>query len=316
MTERILALQSLTADHLAQLRAKGLDVVTAGDYQPGGDPITILYGWDDDLGPQVIQDDHNQIHWLQTLSAGIDYLPLDLISSHHIKLTNSSGVFSDAIAESTIGYMLYFLRGFNEAVKNQAGHFWIQPARTELHNLSDQTVVIYGTGSIGQAIAKLLNGFGNQPIGINRSGHPVDGFQKAVSLAEDATVLADADIVINAMPATTETNHYFNASFFKQLDGLNIFINVGRGTAVDLPALEHALLYQNVLHAALDVFETEPFPQDAKLWDFPNVLLTPHLTGFSDNNLTRTFEIFQANLASYLKDGSLVRNLTDPLRGY
>ncbi|MDT6980193.1 NAD(P)-dependent oxidoreductase [Levilactobacillus zymae] len=316
MTERILALQSLTADHLAALRADGLDVVTAADYQPGGAPVTILYGWDDDLGPAVINDEHNQIHWLQTLSAGIDYLPLDLIRDHHIKLTNSSGVFSDAIAESTMGYLLYFLRGFNEAVKNQAGHFWIQPARPDLHNLSDQTVVIYGTGSIGQAMAKRLNGFDNAPIGVNRSGHPVDGFAKTVSLAEDATVLGDADIVINAMPATPETNHYFNAAFFKQLNGLRIFVNVGRGTAVDLAALEDALLYQEVLHAALDVFETEPFPKDAKLWDFPNVLLTPHQTGFSDNNLTRTFEIFRKNLTSYLQDGTLVQNIADPLRGY
>lgn len=316
MTERILALQPLTADHLATLRAAGIDVVSATDYQPGGAPITILYGWQKDLGPQVIKDPNNQVHWLQTHSAGVDYLPLDLIADQHIKLTNSRGVFSDAIAETTIGYLLYFLRGFDIALENQAGHFWSQPKRASLPTLSDQTVVIYGTGSISQAIAKLLNVFGTTVLGVNRSGHPVTGFKQTASLTDDAQVLANADIVINDMPATDETNDYFNADFFNRLDGLHVFVNVGRGKAVDLNVLRAALNAHQVINAALDVVEEEPLPKDDPLWDFPNVLLTPHQSGFAANNLDLTFKIFHENLTSYLKDGSLTVNVTDPRQGY
>lgn len=315
MTERILALQALEPDQLTNLQAADVELVTRDTY-PAAGPITIIYGWDAQLGPAALKDPHNQVHWIQTPSAGIDYLPLDWISEHHVTLTTASGVYSPAIAESTIGYLLYFLRGFNEAIKNQAGHFWQQPERNDLHSLAAQKVVIYGTGSIGQAIAKLLNGFGNQPFGVNRTGHPVAGFQQTVSLADDAQVLQDADIVINDMPATAETVHYFDAAYFKRLNGLRVFVNVGRGNAVDAQALMDALLYQEVMHAALDVFETEPLPRDSKLWDYPNVIITPHQTGFSVANRRGIFKIFDQNLTSLLAGEPIAVNVADPKRGY
>lgn len=315
MTERILTLQPLAADQLAQLQATDVDLIAAADWQTAG-PIDIIYGWHPTIGPAVLQDPKNAVRWIQTPSAGVDYLPLDWLKEHHVLLSNASGVYSAAIAESTIGYLLYFLRGFNEAVKNQAGHFWQQPDRNDLHSLSSQKVVIYGTGSIGQAIAKLLNGFGNQPYGVNRSGHPVAGFQQTVSLEHDAEVLTDADIVINDMPATAATTHYFDQAYFDRLNGLRVFVNVGRGNAVDTHALMHALLYQEVLHAALDVFETEPLPRDSKLWDYPNVLITPHQTGFSVANNRPIFDLFFKNLTSFLADGSLTVNQVDPAKGY
>ncbi|WP_407886838.1 NAD(P)-dependent oxidoreductase [Levilactobacillus sp. N40-8-2] len=314
MTERVLALQPLAAEQRMQLEKTGVEVVDAENWESA--PITIIFGWDKKVGPAALMAPNNQVKWIQTVSAGIDYLPLDWIKAHDVQVTNASGVYSPAIAESTLGYLLYFVRGFNEAVKNQAGHFWQVPARDDLSMLASQKVVIYGTGSIGQAIAKLLNGFGNYPCGVNRSGHPVDGFAKTVSLDNDSPLLKDADVVINAMPATSTTVHYFDDSFFKQLDGLNIFVNVGRGKSVDQQALMNALLYQNVLHAALDVFETEPLAKDSRLWDYPNVLVTPHQTGFAKENTKPILDIFEKNLTSWLADGSLAVNLTNVGLGY
>lgn len=315
MTERVLTLQPLTAEQRVQLEKTGVEVVDAENWEAAA-PITIIFGWDKKVGPAALMAPNNQVKWIQTVSAGIDYLPLDWIKAHNVQVTNASGVYSPAIAESTLGYLLYFVRGFNEAVKNQAGHFWQVPARDDLSMLASQKVVIYGTGSIGQAIAKLLNGFGNRPSGVNRSGHPVEGFVETASLANDSTLLKDADVVINAMPATSTTVHYFDESFFKQLDGLNIFINVGRGKSVDQQALMNALLYQNVLHAALDVFEEEPLAKDSRLWDYPNVLVTPHQTGFAKENTKPILDIFGKNLTSWLADGSLSVNLTDVSLGY
>lgn len=316
MSERILALQPLDPDQTAALNAVGgVEVATPDNWQDG-DPITILYGWDAKLGPKVLHDHHEFVHWIQLTSAGADYLPLDWIASHHIHVTNAAGVFSPAIAESTIGYLLYFLRGFNDAIKNQAGHFWFRPDRNELDSLANQTVLIYGTGTIGQAIAKLLNGFGTQPVGVNRTGHAVTGFQKCVAMAADKTVLSTADIIINTMPETPQTDHYFDGPYFKQLNGLKVFVNVGRGKAVDAKALMQALLYQNVLNAALDVFEDEPLPKSSHLWDYPNVLITPHISGFSNGNFRPIFAIFQTNLASWMKDGEIVKNVVDTKHGY
>lgn len=315
MTERVLALQALAPEQRAQLEQAGVEIVDANNWESQS-PITIIFGWDKKIGPAALMAPSNQVKWIQTVSAGIDYLPLDWIKAHDVQVTNASGVYSPAIAESTIGYLLYFIRGFNEAVKNQAGHFWEQPARDDLRLLASQNVVIYGTGSIGQAIAKLLHGFGNEPAGVNRSGHPVDGFKQTVSLENDHDLLKDADVVINAMPATSTTVHYFDEQFFKQLDGLNIFINVGRGKSVDQQALMNALLYQNILHAALDVFEEEPLAKDSRLWDYPNVLITPHQTGFAQENTKPILNIFEKNLQSWLNDGSLSVNLTDVSQGY
>lgn len=315
MTERVLALQPLTAEQRTQLEQTGVEIVDAADWESQS-PITIIFGWDKEVGPAALMAPNNHVKWIQTVSAGIDYLPLDWIKAHDVQVTNASGVYSPAIAESTLGYLLYFVRGFNEAVKNQAGHFWQQPARDDLSLLASQRVVIYGTGSIGQAIAKLLNGFGNRPAGVNRSGHPVDGFETAVSLDNDYELLKNADIVINAMPATSTTVHYFDETFFKQLDGLNVFVNVGRGKSVDQQALMNALLYQNVLHAALDVFEEEPLDKNSRLWDYPNVLVTPHETGFAKENTKPILGIFEKNLSAWLNDGSLPVNLTDVSLGY
>ena len=315
MTERILLLYPLTPDQRHRLDALDAEFYTPDTYQDATGPITSIFGWSA-LGDQVLKDPRNQVHWIQTFSAGIDYLPLDWLAEHQVALTNASGVYSPAIAESTIGYLLYFLRGFDGAVQNQAGHFWQQPNRNDLHSLSEQRVVIYGTGSIGQAIAKLLRGFGNVPYGVNRTGHPVDGFQQTVSLDHDAELLKDADIVINNMPATDATIHYFNAAFFQQLTGLRVFVNVGRGSSVNTTALMQALDKGEVLNAALDVFETEPLPRESKLWDYANVLITPHQTGFSVANNRPIFELFYQNLTSYLADGHLAVNQVDPQRGY
>ncbi|WP_261809778.1 NAD(P)-dependent oxidoreductase [Levilactobacillus humaensis] len=315
MTERILALQPLTTEQRDRLAKTNVEIVDAANWE-SSEPITAIFGWDPEVGPAALMAPNNQVRWIQTTSAGIDYLPLDWIRAHDIAVTNASGAFSPAIAESTIGYLLYFLRGFNEAVKNQAGHFWQRPLRSDLAMIGSQTIVIYGTGSIGQAIAKLLNGFGNQPIGVNRTGHDVPGFQSAVSLDEDSSVIKDADIIINAMPATTTTVGYFDESFFKQLDGLRIFVNVGRGKSVDEKALMNALLYQNVLHVALDVFETEPLPKTSRLWDYPNVLITPHQTGFAKDDEKPVFDMFMKNLQGWLSDGKLTVNFTNPTQGY
>ena len=315
MTEKILAFQALTPAQTRELADQGVAVVPASEWQSATE-ISIIFGWSRQHGLAVLQNPATQMKWIQPVSAGIDYLPLDWIREHHIQVTNASGAYSGAIAESTLGYLLYFLRGFNEAVKNQAGHFWQQPARSDLDVLANQKVVIYGTGSIGQAIANLLNGFGNYPFGVNRSGHGVTGFQGAVAMQDDADLVKDADIIINAMPATSETTHYFNEAYFNQLNGLRIFVNVGRGKSVDEQALMHALLYQNVLHAALDVFENEPLPKDSKLWNYPNVLITPHQTGFAPDNALPIFDYLRDNVESFVQDGSLHVNVADVSRGY
>lgn len=314
MTERLLTFPTLNQPQTDALKAQGIDVVPATDWETATD-IDIIFGWSQH-GAAVLQNPQNHVRWIQTVSAGVDYLPLDWIRAHDVQVTNASGAYSAAIAESTIGYLLYFLRDFNDAVKNQAGHFWQVPARTELATLANQKIVIYGTGSIGQHIAELLNGFGSYPFGVNRSGHGVNGFQGTVSMEDDADLVKDADVVINAMPATPTTIHYFNEAYFNQLNGVRIFVNVGRGKSVDEAALMHALLYQNVLNAALDVFENEPLPRESKLWDYPNVLITPHQSGFDVDNIRALFGYLSDNLQSWEADGKLTVNVVDVNRGY
>jgi len=314
MTERLLTFPTLNQTQITALTSLGVDVVPASDWETATD-IDIIFGWGQH-GPAVLQNPQNHVRWIQTISAGVDYLPLDWINAHNIQVTNASGAYSAAIAESTIGYLLYFLRDFNDAVKNQAGHFWQVPARSDLATLANQKIVIYGTGSIGQHIAELLNGFGNYPFGVNRSGHGVTGFQGTVSLEDDAALVKDADVIINAMPATPATVHYFNTDYFEKLNGVRIFVNVGRGKSVAEQALMHALLYQNVLNAALDVFETEPLPRESKLWDYPNVLITPHQTGFDVDNIRPIFGYLSDNLKSWEADGQLTVNRVDVNRGY
>ena len=124
-------------------------------------------------------------------------------------------------------------------------------------------------------------------------------------MTQDA--IAPADFVALATPLTPETRHFFGAEQLSWMRATAVLINVGRGPAIDEPALIDALQRGAIRGAALDVFETEPLPAASGLWDEPNVIVSPHGAG---GRPLGAEDLIQANLAAF-RAGRPLRNVVE-----
>lgn len=254
------------------------------------------------------------LKWIQTISAGVDFLPFSSLNERGVIVSNMSGLHSEAIAETVLGYLLIFSRDFKFTLENQRQKKW-DLNLPDISQLVDKKVLIFGTGKIGSAIAKLLLGFEVEVVGINRHGKPLDYFDQ-VATWEDLPQHLDADYIISDLPLTEQTRGYFNSDFFDLFKNHPVFVNVGRGPSVVEKDLIAALKDGRVSKAGLDVFEKEPLAADSPLWSMDNVIVTPHSSALLEHYLRDSFRIFHQNLTSYLKTGKLAINQVDLKEGY
>lgn len=275
--------------------------------------VEIAVGWQKQFSQQLL--DSKNLKWVQSISAGVDYLPLDTFAQQAILLSNSSGIHALSISEHIIGTLLGYYRGLNQAVKNQAENSW-QPENIHYDQLAGKNLLVVGTGHIGQQLSKSIRSLGVHVYGINTTGHPADGFVETYSIKNMAKIVPEMDIVVGILPGTQETYHIFNSHIFENMKESAIFVNVGRGETLHTKELITALETKQFAFAALDVFEEEPLPKESPLWQLENVLVTPHISGLTVDFQNKFMEIFLANLKSYVANGSLVENQVELKRGY
>ncbi|MFD1391977.1 NAD(P)-dependent oxidoreductase [Lacticaseibacillus jixianensis] len=272
--------------------------------------IDVILGWNQ-TGAAIIAGP-NRVKFVQAMSAGVDYLPLAAFAKQGIQLANTSGIHAEPIASSTLAAVLAFARGLMPQARqwdNEArrAHMWL-PA--------GQVAVVFGTGHIGRAIARRLNQQGMTVWGISRQGRPAEGFAKVGTDADALAFAAQATVLVNVMPLTQATHHFFDAKFFNALQGTPLFINVGRGQTTDTVALRNALHAGRLQGAALDVFEQEPLPAADPLWQEPQVLITPHVSGTVPHLRSAVYQIFKPNLEALVATGRIAQNQVDLTAGY
>jgi phosphoglycerate dehydrogenase-like enzyme len=275
--------------------------------------ITIMYGWDDKVGQQLLATSHH-LRWVQHIGAGVDNLPIQQLRDAGVIVSNASGIKSQPIAQTLLAYILGATRG----LQYYANHHKWEPM-TDQFLLSEVTVVIVGTGSIGQQLAEYLQPFGTTIYGVNTRGNALPHFDGVVASSQITTLLSSADIIVSTLPGTDETRSFFDATFFKQLRNVLLFANVGRGTTVEQTALLGALDERRLQYAALDVTQPEPLPSHHLLWQHPRVLLTQHTSWAEHTQPQRPetlFEVFQKNFAAYVAGEPLPHNQVDLTRGY
>lgn len=277
--------------------------------------VAITLGWNKDWVEKLLVPETN-LKWVQSISAGVDYLPLKEFAKYGILLSNASGIHAHAIADHVLTTILMKLRGFVDAIQLQQRSEWASRAHFSYSYLHEQRILIVGTGRIGQQLAADLEALGVRPVGINTSGHPAPHFHEVYPDSELLNQAAKADFVVNILPLTDQTYHLYDASFFAQLQPTASFVNVGRGPSVDTSALIATLQAEQFAFAALDVFEEEPLPATSPLWTMSNVLVTPHISGLTPHFQKVFMEIFLANLKSYTSTHSLTRNEVDLSKGY
>lgn len=230
--------------------------------------------------PKLIRDmlPHlENLKWVQAISAGVERL-MDPVLPRDYILTNARGVFGELMSEFVFGYLLLHEKKIFERYQAQQSKQW---DRTESGILRDKTIGLLGVGSIGSHLAGTAKHFGMSVHGFTRESEScadVDVYYHEPHILKFAEGL---DYLVSVLPRTKDTNKIVNASWLDALPAHAIFINVGRGNAVDEPALVAALKQGKIAAAVLDVTENEPLPEDHPFWMTPNLLLTFHTSAIS-----------------------------------
>lgn len=255
-------------------------------------------------------DEFSQLEWVQSTFAGVNALMMPNLRRDYT-LTNVRGIFGPLIAEYVIGYSIAHFRHFMQYHQQQQSKQWQPHLYTSLQS---KTMVILGTGSIGSHLGKTAQLMGMKAIGINRTGIPTPGgeFNQTFHINELANAFHQADIVVNTLPSTTETQRLLNSEVLSHLN-LALLFNVGRGDVIDDVGLLLALKNRWVEHAFLDVFELEPLSPQHPFWKLPQVTITPHIAALSFPE--QVVDIFADNYLSW-RDGFSLNNQVDFDKGY
>ncbi|WP_165003265.1 MULTISPECIES: phosphoglycerate dehydrogenase [unclassified Enterococcus] len=307
MSEKIIyANRPFREEFIKKIREIAPDYVFKTELQPEEiEHVEISLGWDRNYQEDLLASSH--LKWVQSISAGVDTLPLQRFAEKKVHLSNGSGIHSESIAEHIMGIILGYSRGLFQAQKAQMNKQWLGDS-VHYQALEQQKLLIIGTGHIGKRLAQKASAFGLTCYGINTTGHPVEGMEKTFSLAQLGEVLPSAAIMVNILPLTEQTTGLFDAQLFAQFSPESLFINVGRGASVKTADLIHALDEGQLAFAALDVFEEEPLPATSPLWAMDNVLITPHIAGLTPDFQHKLMAIFLDNLESYIQTGKIRTN--------
>jgi phosphoglycerate dehydrogenase-like enzyme len=258
------------------------------------------------------------LQWVQLWSAGADFLQrFPGLKETPFRLTTASGIHGQQLAEHTFGMILAWNRNFPAAFAAQKRHEWLAVTDQSLYDLSGKTMLILGCGAIGERIARAALVFGMKVTGLRRTvskgGAP--GGVRLESSEKLGDFLPEADYVVNILPFTAETRHYFGEAQFGRMKQSALYINVGRGATTDEAALIQALSSKRIAGALLDVIEREPLPADSPLWDMDNVILTSHYAGRHAQYSRMALEVALENLGRYVR-GEPLKNLVDKNKGY
>lgn len=234
------------------------------------------------------------LRFIQLTSAGFDRVPMDYVRQHGIEIHNARGVYSIPIAESVICNVLQLYRASNYYWDNRRRRVWEK--RRNLKELNGKRIVIVGCGSVGTACARLFKAFGCRVYGVDMVARTDINFDAISPIDDLKSSLHDADVVVLTVPLTPETYHLFDFDMLTSMRSDSILVNVARGKVVDTVALVRVLQEKMISGVALDVFEQEPLEADSPLWNFDNVILTPHVSFIGDGNSNRLDKVIISNL--------------------
>jgi phosphoglycerate dehydrogenase-like enzyme len=289
--------------------------------------VDVLYTTGLAPSPQTAPD----LRWVQGHFAGVDhFLSHPLLRT--ITLTTASGIHAPAMAEYILMMILAFAHRLPRMIEYQRRIEWPKDRWTLFvpRELGDATLGIVGYGSIGRHTARLAKAFGMRVLATKRRvqhasdddwqlpdvGDPQGALvAQWYAPAQLRSMLAECDYVAVTVPLTPETRSMLSVAEFKSMKSDAIVINVARGGVIDQAALIDALRAGTIGGAGLDVFAEEPLLADSPLWTLPNVIISPHVSGFTPHYDARAMTLFAENLRRYVK-GEPLLNVVDVNRGY
>ncbi len=256
-----------------------------------------------------------KLKWAQMVSAGVERFLDDEFRQSPAIMTNVSGIHAIPIGEVVLQFMLMFVKKAPLCFQMKQDKRWEPFAPAVLHS---KTVGIVGLGSIGREVARLAKAFGMRVIATRRSARKakhtrdVDLLYPPNQLSQ---LLSDSDFVVLSVPLTSETYRLIGEQQLRSMKPTAYLINIARGDVIDEAALIRALEEHWIAGAGLDVFATEPLPADSRLWELPNLIFSPHVSGGMEKYIEHATQVFCENLRRYLK-GRRLLNVVDKEKGY
>jgi phosphoglycerate dehydrogenase-like enzyme len=271
------------------------------------------------------------LRWVQLHSAGANHLVDTWLWGSDVIITTSSGIHATTIAEYVLMMMLAFAHRLRRMVYYQAHAEWPKRRWQKFvpQELRGATVGVIGYGSIGREVGRLARALGMRVLGVHRGGGQAPVSYELPDLARDANAepdqlytpdqlfdaLAECDYAVLAVPYTSATHHLIDQAALQAMKPSCVLINIARGPIVDELALVRALREGWIAGAALDVFEEEPLPRESPLWKMDNVIISPHVAGFTPHYDDRATALFAENLRRYVS-GEPLLNRVDRKREY
>lgn len=253
-----------------------------------------------------------RLRLIQMMGVGVDGLLPAPSLPPLVQIAGMRGMFAAEASEHAIGMMLALLRGWSTLIERQRARVWRQFAS---QRLAGETACVVGVGAIGTRIAKALNGLEMSVVGVAQRPRARPHFDAVIGVDDWHEALGRARVLFIAVPLTPETIGLVDARVLAALPRGALLVALSRGTIVDETALLHALRSGHLGGAALDVFATEPLPEDHPLWDAPNTIVTPHLAGVGLGYVERAVEALIENV-SRLERGLPLNGLVERALGY
>lgn len=258
-----------------------------------------------------------KLKWVQSVSAGVEgYSFWPEFMESDVALTNCKVVQGPTIGDHAFALLLSMTRGMYSYIPNRREWKSRADAPAGITELPGMTAVIVGVGGIGMQIAQRAHGFGMKVIGVDPKDIPVNNYVPEIVKPDQLEeVLPRADVVFIAAPLTPESEKMISTKQFDAMKRGAYFIAVSRGRLYDKSALVKAIDSKKLAGAGLDVTDPEPLPANDPLWDFDNIVITPHVASHAKGSDVRRLKVIVGNIGRFAQ-GRPLTNLVDKSVGY
>ena len=300
------------ADHAGQPRDLSPAALARWSELRSQADVSFDFDWQD---PGRMAANCPRLRWVQGTSAGLGgFLERTGLAGTNLVITTAAGVHGVPLAEFTLLGLLYLVKDVPGLRRLQQGRRW---QRQHTRQLAGTRTLLVGLGGVGREVARLLAAAGVEVTGAGRPGRSYDvpGVTRYVADTELDAALPGAGALILACPLTERTRNLIGARQLGLLPEGAVVVNVSRGPVIDERALVASLRSGHLGGACLDVFETEPLPDDSPLWAMRNVLVSPHSASTVPAENRLITDLFIDNLRRWLA-GAPLRNVYDRAAGY
>jgi phosphoglycerate dehydrogenase-like enzyme len=274
------------------------------------DPEIVFVSNDVFYGPVAacfaMLDAWRSVRWVQSAASGVEAPVFRTLLERGTRMTRAM-VTAVPIAEYVLRAVLTHYQQPQRWDAQRRRHEWKHQTFREVWRT---TWLVIGLGSIGSEVAKRAKAFDATVLGVRRSPTGDEPVDETLAPRDVLDALPRADVVVLAAPATDDTTSLVDARFLAAMKPGSVLVNVARGELVDEDALLAALDRGIPELAVLDVFATEPLPDDSPFWGHPRVVATPHSSGGGTGRLDRAVDVFVDNLVRWQRGDRLRHEFT------